>query len=153
MTAAETDDENGTGGTGSAGSAGGTGAAHGGGGGGRKFGDIRIGSVRGGAVGIGDHNYIVNGRRQEVPCDPAYEELFEAVRQLATDLERVVPSPEVSALSEELADAQDEIQRTGRAGVGRLARMRALLQDASTSIGMLASGVAVGQAVGALLGG
>ncbi|MET7935102.1 hypothetical protein [Streptomyces sp. NPDC005322] len=142
MTAAETDDENG---------AGGAGAAHGGGG--RKFGDIRIGSVRGGAVGIGDHNHIVNGRQQEIPCDPAYEELLEAVVQLAGDLERVVQSPEVSVLSDELADAQDEIQRTGRAGVGRLARLRALLQDASASIGMLASGVAVGQAVGALLGG
>lgn len=142
MTAAETDDGNG---------AGGAGAAHGGGG--RKFGDIRIGSVRGGAVGIGDHNHIVSGRQQEIPCDPAYEELLEAVVQLAGDLERVVQIPEVSALSDELADAQDEIQRTGRAGVGRLARLRALLQDASASIGMLASGVAVGQAVGALLGG
>ncbi|MBL1095463.1 hypothetical protein JK363_01980 [Streptomyces sp. 205] len=114
---------------------------------------MRIGSVRGSAVGFGDHHHIVNAPRGEASCDPAYEELLEAVRQLAADLERVVPGPEVQALSNELASAQDEIQRTGRAGVGRLARMRALLQDASASIGMLASGVAVGQAVGVLLGG
>ncbi|QKV97782.1 hypothetical protein HUT19_23970 [Streptomyces sp. NA02950] len=114
---------------------------------------MRIGSVRGSAVGFGDHNHIVNAPRSEAPCDPAYEELLEAVRQLTADLERMVPGPEVQALSNELATTQDEILRTGRAGVGRLARVRALLQDAGTSIGMLASGVAVGQAVGALLGG
>ncbi|WP_432037327.1 hypothetical protein [Streptomyces cucumeris] len=124
-----------------------------GGGGGRKFGDIRIGGVRGSTVSFGDHNRIVNAPQSEMACDPAYEELLEAVRQLAADLERMVPGPEVQALSNELATAQDEIQRTGRAGAGRLARVRALLQDASASIGMLASGVAVGQAVGVLLGG
>ncbi|MYU09409.1 hypothetical protein GTZ78_01570 [Streptomyces sp. SID8361] len=122
-------------------------------GGGSKFGNIRFGNVRGSAIGIGDHNRIVNGREGEVPCDPAYQELLEAVRQLTDDLRRVVPSPEVGVLTDELAQAQDEIRRTGRAGAGRLARIRVLLQDANASVGMLASGVAVGQAVGALLGG
>ncbi|AQA16337.1 hypothetical protein BV401_20135 [Streptomyces malaysiensis subsp. malaysiensis] len=114
---------------------------------------MRFGNVRGSAIGIGDHNRIVNGREGEVPCDPAYQELLEAVRQLTDDLRRVVPSPEVGVLTDELAQTQDEIRRTGRAGAGRLARIRVLLQDASASVGMLASGVAVGQAVGALLGG
>ncbi|OPF84821.1 hypothetical protein VT50_0201580 [Streptomyces antioxidans] len=121
-------------------------------GGGSTFGNIRFGKVRDSAIGFGDHNHIVNGG-QAAPCDPAYEELLDAVRQLAEDLRRVVPSPEVGALSDELDRTEDEIQRTGRAGAGRLARIRVMLQDASASVGMLASGVAVGQAVGALLGG
>ncbi|MEU8824150.1 hypothetical protein [Streptomyces sp. NPDC048636] len=153
MTTADTDGEQGTAGGGFTDGGAAGGGSTGGGGGGRQFGDIRIGSVRGSAVGFGDHNHVVNAPGGEAPCDPAYEELLEAVRQLAADLERMVPGPEVQALSNELATAQEEILRTGRAGVGRLARMRALLQDASVSIGMLASGVAVGQAVGALLGG
>ena len=119
----------------------------------RKFGDIRIGSAHGSAIGIGDHNHVVSGERHTAPCDPAYEELLEAILQLADDLTRLVASPQVSALADELADAQGDIRRTGRAGVGRLARVRLLLQEASTGIGTLASGVAVGQAVAALLGG
>lgn len=122
--------------------------------GGRAYGDIRIGSVRGGAIGIGDHNYIVNVRAESpVARDPAYERLLEAIRQLGADLARLVESPEVSALADELSETEDEIRRTGAAAPGRLARLRAVLQDASASIGMLASGVALGQAVGALLGG
>ncbi|AQW51480.1 hypothetical protein ACIQPP_12390 [Streptomyces violaceusniger] len=154
MAMADTEDGSGVGGGGADHTAGASGGGAGpAGGGGRTFGDIRFGKVSGSAVGIGDHNHIVNGRQGEAPCDPAYQELLEAVRQLTDDLRRVVPSPEVGALSDELDQAQDEIQRTGRAGAGRLARIRVMLQDASASVGMLASGVAVGQAVGALLGG
>ncbi|MBO3674380.1 hypothetical protein [Streptomyces sp. NEAU-YJ-81] len=154
MAMADTEDGSGVGGGGADHTAGASGGGAGpAGGGGRTFGDIRFGKVSGSAVGIGDHNHIVNGRQEEAPCDPAYQELLEAVRQLADDLRRVVPSSEVGALSDELDQTQDEIQRTGRAGAGRLARIRVMLQDASASVGMLASGVAVGQAVGALLGG
>ena len=130
-----------------------SGAGTAGGQGGQRFGNIRIGNVRGGVVGIGDGNHIVNGAQDGAVCDPAYEELLRAVQQLSADLERLVAGPEVSALSDELTDTQGEIQRTGRAGAGRLARLRVLLQDAGAGVGMLASGVAVGQAVGALLGG
>ncbi|MGP3945533.1 MULTISPECIES: hypothetical protein [Streptomyces] len=154
MAMADTEDGSGVGGGGADHTAGTTGGGAGpAGGGGRTFGDIRFGKVSGSAIGIGDHNHIVNGRQGDAPCDPAYQELLEAVRQLAEDLRRVVPSPEVGALSDELDQTQDEIQRTGRAGAGRLARIRVMLQDASAGVGMLASGVAVGQAVGALLGG
>ncbi|MFD7501700.1 hypothetical protein [Streptomyces sp. NPDC059850] len=130
-----------------------SGAGTAGGQGGRRFGNIRIGNVRDGVVGIGDNNRIVNGPQGGAVCDPAYEELLRAVGQLSADLARLVDSPQVSALSDELTSTQDEIQRTGRAGAGRLARLRVLLQDAGAGVGMLASGVAVGQAVGALLGG
>ncbi|MFF6851604.1 hypothetical protein [Streptomyces antimycoticus] len=154
MAMADTEDGSGVSGGGADHTAGASGGSAGpAGGGGRSFGGIRFGKVSGSAIGIGDHNHIVNGRQGDVPCDPAYQELLEAVRQLAEDLRRVVPSPEVGALSDELDQTQDEIQRTGRAGAGRLARIRVMLQDASAGVGMLASGVAVGQAVGALLGG
>ncbi|WP_405538476.1 hypothetical protein [Streptomyces antimycoticus] len=154
MAMADTEDGSGLSGGGADHTAGASGGGAGpAGGGGRSFGGIRFGKVSGSAIGIGDHNHIVNGRQGDVPCDPAYQELLEAVRQLAEDLRRVVPSPEVGALSDELDQTQDEIQRTGRAGAGRLARIRVMLQDASAGVGMLASGVAVGQAVGALLGG
>ncbi|MEE4587750.1 hypothetical protein ACIG63_04020 [Streptomyces antimycoticus] len=154
MAMADTEDGSGVSGGGADHTAGASGGGAGpAGGGGRSFGGIRFGKVSGSAIGIGDHNHIVNGRQGDVPCDPAYQELLEAVRQLAEDLRRVVPSPEVGALSDELDQTQDEIQRTGRAGAGRLARIRVMLQDASAGVGMLASGVAVGQAVGALLGG
>ncbi|AJZ86059.2 MULTISPECIES: hypothetical protein [Streptomyces] len=154
MAMADTEDGSGVSGGGADHTAGASGGGAGpAGGGGRSFGDIRFGKVSGSAIGIGDHNHMVNGRQGDVPCDPAYQELLEAVRQLAEDLRRVVPSPEVGALSDELDQTQDEIQRTGRAGAGRLARIRVMLQDASAGVGMLASGVAVGQAVGALLGG
>ncbi|AEM87944.1 hypothetical protein [Streptomyces violaceusniger] len=153
MAMADTEDGSGVGGGGADHAADASGGGAGPAGGGRTFGDITFGKVSGSAVGIGDHNHIVNGRQGEAPCDPAYQELLEAVRQLADDLRRVVPSPEVGALSDELDQTQDEIQRTGRAGAGRLARIRVMLQDASAGVGMLASGVAVGQAVGTLLGG
>ncbi|MFD8457545.1 hypothetical protein [Streptomyces antimycoticus] len=154
MAMADTEDGSGVSGGGADHTAGASGGGAGpAGGGGRSFGGIRFGKVSGSAIGIGDHIHMVNGRQGDVPCDPAYQELLEAVRQLAEDLRRVVPSPEVGALSDELDQTQDEIQRTGRAGAGRLARIRVMLQDASAGIGMLASGVAVGQAVGALLGG
>ncbi|MFD8515053.1 hypothetical protein ACFV27_29225 [Streptomyces antimycoticus] len=154
MAMADTEDGSGVSGGGADHTAGASGGGAGpAGGGGRSFGGIRFGKVSGSAIGIGDHNHMVNGRQGDVPCDPAYQELLEAVRQLAEDLRRVVPSPEVGALSDELDQTQDEIQRTGRAGAGRLARIRVMLQDASAGVGMLASGVAVGQAVGALLGG
>ncbi|MBI0297819.1 hypothetical protein JBE04_25995 [Streptomyces sp. PRKS01-29] len=154
MMMADTEDGGGLGGgADQAAGASGGGVAPAAGGGGSKFGNIRFGSVQDSAIGFGDHNHIVNGSRGEAPCDPAYQELLEAVRQLAEDLRRVIPSPEVGALSDELDRTEDEIQRTGRAGAGRLARIRVLLQDAGTGVGMLASGVAVGQAVGALLGG
>ncbi|WP_435185209.1 hypothetical protein [Streptomyces sp. bgisy126] len=111
-------------------------------------------SNTGGNVTIGDHNTVTNTVHGAQPSrDPLQEELLLAIRRLRTDLGGVVASEQTAALDAELSDAEDEIEGTGRADAGRLARLRRALTDAGAVTGILASGVAVGQAVGALLGG
>ncbi|MGJ7415977.1 hypothetical protein AB9128_08965 [Streptomyces cinereoruber] len=114
---------------------------------------IRV-SNTGGNVTIGDHNTVTNTVTGNQPArDPLQEELLQAIRRLRTDLGGVVASERTAALDAELSDAEDEIEGTGRADAGRLTRLRRALADAGAVTGILASGVAVGQAVGALLGG
>ncbi|MEX0174068.1 hypothetical protein [Streptomyces sp. LMG1-1-1.1] len=108
----------------------------------------------GGNVTIGDSNTVtstVNGTGPD--RDPLQEALLQAIGKLRADLAGVVPSEQTAALDEELSDAEDEIEGTGRADAGRLRRLRQALTDAGAVTGILASGVAVGQAVGTLLGG
>ncbi|MER5964137.1 hypothetical protein [Streptomyces sp. NPDC002057] len=107
-----------------------------------------------GNVTIGDHNTVTSTVNGTGPSrDPQQEALLQAIRRLRADLGGVVPSERTTALDAELSDAEDEIEGTGRAGAGRLARLRQALTDAGAVTGILASGVAVGQAVGTLLGG
>ncbi|MGW7575265.1 hypothetical protein [Streptomyces sp. NPDC054765] len=114
---------------------------------------IHIGSVRG-ALAIGNHNTVTHHEGGSAPAvDPAQEELLRAVRALRDDLTRAVPSPQVTALSGELAETETEIADTGAAGPGRVARLRTALADAGGVVGLLASGAAVVQAVAALVGG
>ncbi|MFE5833359.1 MULTISPECIES: hypothetical protein [unclassified Streptomyces] len=111
-------------------------------------------SNTGGNVTIGDHNTVTHTVHGAQPSrDPLQEELLQAIRRLRGDLGGVVASEQTTALDAELSDAEDEIEGTGRADAGRLARLRRALTDAGAVTGILASGVAVGQAVGALLGG
>ncbi|MER7622523.1 hypothetical protein [Streptomyces sp. NPDC126503] len=108
-----------------------------------------------GNVSVGDNNqvsYTVHGAGAAAR-DPLQEELLTAIRALRADLGRLVATDETTVLEAELADAEDEIEGTGAAGRPRLARLRLALTDAGAVTGILASGVAVGQAVGALLGG
>ncbi|MFI9120323.1 hypothetical protein ACIGW0_13130 [Streptomyces bikiniensis] len=111
-------------------------------------------SNTGGNVTIGDHNTVTNTVTGSGPArDPLQEELLRAIRRLRSDLAGVVPSEQTAALDAELSDVEDEIEGTGRADTGRLTRLRRALTDAGAVTGILASGVAVGQAVAALLGG
>ncbi|MBP2584223.1 hypothetical protein J3A78_004701 [Streptomyces sp. PvR006] len=108
----------------------------------------------GGNVTIGDHNTVTStGHGAPAARDPQQEELLQAIRRLRADLGGVVPTERTAALDGELAEAEDEIESTGRADAGRLTRVRRALTDAGAVTGILASGVAVGQAAGALLGG
>ncbi|MFB6841240.1 hypothetical protein [Streptomyces sp. NPDC056361] len=108
----------------------------------------------GGNVTIGDNNTVTSTVNGAGPAlDPGQEALLQAIGKLRADLAGVVPSEQTAALDEELSDAEDEIEATGRAGAGRLRRLRQALTDAGAVTGILASGVAVGQAVGTLLGG
>lgn len=114
---------------------------------------IHIGSVRG-AMAIGDHNTVTHNEGPAAPAaEPAQEELLRAVRALRDDLSRAVESPQITALSGELAETEAEITDNGVAGPGRVSRLRAALTDAGAVVGLLASGAAVTQAVAALAGG
>lgn len=115
-------------------------------------GSINISGVSG-AFAIGDGNNVVNqpggGDRQR---DPAQEELLRLVRELRADLGRVVASSQTAGLDAELAGAQAEIEESGRAGQGRLARIRQALADAGALTALLASAGAVAESVAVLLG-
>ncbi|MEW1659500.1 hypothetical protein [Streptomyces sp. NPDC093707] len=117
---------------------------------------IHIGSVQG-AFAIGDHNKVThtgsNVQGAAPAVDPAQEALLQAVRALREDLGRAVETPEVRALTAELADTEGEITGSGAAAPGRLARLRTALSDAGAVVSLLSSGAAAVQAVGALLGG
>ncbi|WP_411073752.1 hypothetical protein [Streptomyces sp. cmx-4-7] len=111
-------------------------------------------SNTGGNVTIGDHNTVTSTVTGNQPArDPLQEELLLAIRRLRADLGGVVASEQTAALDAELSDAEGEIEGNGGAGTVRLTRLRRALADAGAVTGILASGVAVGQAVGALLGG
>ncbi|MHA5053571.1 hypothetical protein [Streptomyces sp. SD15] len=115
-------------------------------------GSINISGVSG-AFAIGDGNSVVNQSGAGLPQrDPAQEELLRRVRELRADLERLVASSQTAELDAELAGAQAEIEESGRAGQGRLARIRQALTDAGALTGLLASAGAVAESVAALLG-
>ncbi|MFM9369442.1 hypothetical protein [Streptomyces sp. Da 82-17] len=118
-------------------------------------GGVHINHVSGGAFAVGNNNQVsnVDNRNAGAPRDPAQEELLRTIRELRGDLARFAQSEARDALDAELADAEGEIERDGRAGPGRLGRLRQALTDGAAVTGTLASVVAVSQAVGALLGG
>ncbi|MGW8366287.1 hypothetical protein ACWGK1_37795 [Streptomyces wedmorensis] len=108
----------------------------------------------GGNVTIGDNNTVTSTVNGTQPArDPRQEQLLQAVLRLRADLRGVVATDRTAALDEELSDTADEIEGRGSADAGRLRRLRQALTDAGAVTGILASGVAVGQAVGTLLGG
>lgn len=114
-------------------------------------GGIQISNVHGTAFAIGDGNSVVNQPGGGAPQrDPEQEELLRAVLELRADLGRLVASDGTAALDAELAGTQAEIEESGAAGQGRLARLRQALTDAGALTGLLASAAAVAQAVGVL---
>ncbi|WP_156723093.1 hypothetical protein [Streptomyces apocyni] len=113
-------------------------------------GGIHIKHVQG-AFAIGDHNSVVNQPGAAQP-DPAAAELLKAVRELRADLARLNTTDETAALDGELADAEDEIGRTGRAEPGLLGRIGQALTRATAVTGLLASATALSDSVRALIG-
>ncbi|MFJ3900584.1 hypothetical protein [Streptomyces sp. NPDC090025] len=104
-----------------------------------------------GTVTIGDHNRVTTTVGEAGPArEPEQEELLLAVRRLRADLGGVVPSERTVALDTELAGTEEEIESEGAATPGRAARLRQALTDAASVTGVLASGVAVGEALGGL---
>ncbi|MFI5902721.1 hypothetical protein [Streptomyces cyaneofuscatus] len=117
---------------------------------------VHIGSVTGSAFAVGDHNTVTQHQHQHQhagPADEAQAELLRAVRELRADLARFTASDTTEVLDAELVSVADEIETAGGAAPGRLARLQQALTTAGTLTGTLASGVAVAEALRALLGG
>ncbi|MFI8434990.1 hypothetical protein ACIGJO_14740 [Streptomyces sp. NPDC079020] len=112
---------------------------------------VHVGSVTGSAFAIGDHNTVTQ-HQHAAPADETQAELLRAVRELRADLERFVASDATEILDAELVSVAEEIEGAGAATPGRLARLREALTAAGALTGTLASGIAVGQALAALLG-
>ncbi|MGP3982022.1 hypothetical protein [Streptomyces sp. KR80] len=112
---------------------------------------VRINDVTGSAVVIGSNNQVSNTVGPAAK-DEGHERLLQAVLQLKDDLGRLIETPEIAALRDELDSTEGEIRRTGEADPSRFAGLRRLLQDAAAGVGALASAVAVGQALAALGG-
>lgn len=113
---------------------------------------VHIGSIDNSAVGVGDHNQVSYVAAPTPGTDAAQAELLAAIRELRADLGRFVETPQRQELDAELAAAEGEIDTTGAAGSGRLARLRQALDLATPLTASLASGAAVAQSVAALLG-
>ncbi|MGW7415549.1 hypothetical protein [Streptomyces sp. NPDC054863] len=118
---------------------------------------ISVGPVTNSAFVVGDHNDVRNEHHGDsgaaaVPRDADQAELLLAVRNLRADLARCTRTEPIAVLDAELVAAEDDITTTGAAAPSRLARLRTALTTAEGVTAMLASGVAVGQAVGVLGG-
>ncbi|MCX5399238.1 hypothetical protein [Streptomyces sp. NBC_00102] len=113
---------------------------------------VHIGSVTGSAFAIGDHNTVTQNGFAADGDDPQAE-LLRVVGELRADLARFVATDATGALDSELAAVEEEIGTEGAAAPGRLVRLREAMEAAGAFVATLASGVAVGHELSALLGG
>ncbi|MFE6780342.1 hypothetical protein [Streptomyces sp. NPDC057702] len=109
---------------------------------------IHIGEVSGSTFAIGSHAEARSYHGATPPRDEATAQLLAALRHLRADLSDAEPADGSADLDAALADAEDEITRTGSAGEGRLRRLRTLLGDA-VAVSTVAASAAT---VAALLG-
>ncbi|MEO3978547.1 hypothetical protein [Streptomyces sp. CAU 1734] len=132
-------------------------AADGGTGGGSHGGppNVHIGSADNSALNFGSHGSATTNNTWAAgpAADPAQRELLEAVRALRDDLGRFAPFDSREILDAELVATEEEITSSGAAAPGRLERLRGALAVAGGSVAALASSIAVGEAVTALLRG
>ncbi|MBD0417646.1 hypothetical protein H0H10_00320 [Streptomyces sp. TRM S81-3] len=101
--------------------------------------DVTIGDVSGSTFAIGDHAHAESHHGTTAPREEDIERLLDAIRELRADLGRTRATPQTADLDAALADAEDEITRTGNPGRSRLQRLRELLTDAESLTAVLAS--------------
>ncbi|MGA5133135.1 hypothetical protein ACPCTO_25350 [Streptomyces olivoreticuli] len=113
-------------------------------------GGIAVGELEGGALAAGPEAEAVDSTREPLPVPPA---LLTAVRELRGQLPLLARAEGdgLDAVDGELADLEEEAERTGRADRGRLERLRSLLTGGATVAAGLASALAVVQAISQLL--
>ncbi|WP_299532503.1 hypothetical protein [uncultured Streptomyces sp.] len=119
---------------------------------GRRQPGVHIGSVTGSAFAVGDHNTVTQ-HQGAAAADERQEALRREVLRLREDLARFVASDATQALDAELDSVAEEIGTAGAASQGRLVRLREAMDAAGALVATLASGVAVGESLAALLGG
>ncbi|MEU7055294.1 hypothetical protein [Streptomyces sp. NPDC046197] len=99
---------------------------------------VTIGDVSHSTFAIGSHAHA-ESHHHAAAHDAAAEELLQAVRELRADLARVRTNDGTRVLDEALADTENEITRTGTAGESRRQRLRELLTDAQSVLGLFTS--------------
>ncbi|MFT2014264.1 hypothetical protein ACMA1D_00215 [Streptomyces sp. 796.1] len=109
---------------------------------------IHIGEVSGSTFAIGSHAEARSYHGTGAAPDQATDDLLTALRELRAELSRAEPTDGSADLDAALADAEDEITRTGSAGEGRLRRLRALLGDAVAVSAVAASAATVAAQLG-----
>lgn len=100
---------------------------------------ISIGDVSGSTFAVGSHADATSYHGTTPSYDDGTERLLAALRELRVDLSRTRRTEESEELDRALADAEDEIARTGSAGESRLRRLRELLTDTASLTTILTS--------------
>ncbi|MFH8791672.1 hypothetical protein [Streptomyces sp. NPDC017941] len=100
---------------------------------------VSIGDVSNSTFAVGSHAHARSYHGAPVSRDEGTERLLTALRELRADLSRRQAPEQTAELDEALADAEDEITRTGSADEGRLRRLRELLTDAASLTTVLTS--------------
>ncbi len=100
---------------------------------------VSIGDVSGSTFAIGSHANARSYHGTTPSYDEGTERLLAAFRELRADLARTRTTELTAELDEALADAENEVTRTGSADESRLRRLRELLTDAASLTTVLAS--------------
>ncbi|MGW1076640.1 hypothetical protein [Streptomyces sp. NPDC002537] len=113
-------------------------------------GGVAVGELQGGAVAAGDGAEAVDAAREPLPVPAA---LLTAVRALRGQLPLLVRSEGdgLDVVDSELAELEEEAERTGRADRGRLERLRSLLSGGAPLVAGLASALELVHAISQLL--
>ncbi|MFC7818760.1 MULTISPECIES: hypothetical protein [unclassified Streptomyces] len=101
--------------------------------------NVHIGNAQGATFAVGDNANVTSHYGATAARDQAAEELLRAVRELRADLARIQRTEQTDQVDTALADTEEEITRTGAVPEGRLARLRALLEDSQTVLSLFAS--------------
>lgn len=110
--------------------------------------NVTIGDVSGSTFAVGNHADVRSYHGSAPAHDEDTERLLAALQELRADLARTRTTPESDELDGALADAEDEITRTGSAGENRLRRLRELLADAVSLTTVLTSAASLAGLLG-----
>ncbi|WP_069816040.1 hypothetical protein [Streptomyces sp. TP-A0874] len=100
---------------------------------------VSIGDVSGSTFAVGSRADVRSYHGTTPSYNDDAERLLAALRELRADLSGARTTGQCEELDSALADAEDEIARTGSAGESRLRRLRELLTDAASLTTVLTS--------------